>query len=584
MGKNPQTEAWIDKVTAAGRYASRKLILPAGVGPVRGKLVDLEGRPLANVAIKIESIERVDLKLLNEAFAAKSKELRNQAVNAKSYGGFMSGADWQLIFPPVKTDEHGEFILKGMGRDQKVEVTLSHERVSADRLNIVAAEMEANRLPHHQFFPNGTQDVYFGTRFTYAVGPAVPVVGTVTEFQSGKPIAGAAISIERLFLTKGANNSQLRVDTWHIRTVTDESGHYRLIGVPLGGIHSIQVRPPLTEPWLTAAQEFSIEPTQTSATVDVKVYRGKWIDVKVSDADTNEPIRGNVEYMALRSNPNIPQTFGLREAFVSQRFPMIQPGGFRVVGLPGPGVLLVRAYGDKVYPRKVGAEQVDGYNAERSSIPTTPGGGSVLDWNRIQQINPSLDATNLSFEITLAAGRSVKGKLVRPDGASKESILAWGLVDKSGTNSSVSGNDFTITNYEPNVPREIAFLTRDKLHVGYLRLEGEPPADIAVLLQSSVTVRGRLIDAETGDEGAQYRLTCDSTNLGRFQLFETTDAKGRFEIKGFLAGNVYSVDCISSRGIRNGKNRFTIDLSNAKPGDAVELGDVPGKNANVKNP
>ncbi len=54
-----------------------------------------------------------------------------------------------------------------------------------------------------QTFLNGYQDTYAGLDFTYAVSPGIPVTGVVTEFQSGKPIAKAKVSAERLFSREG---------------------------------------------------------------------------------------------------------------------------------------------------------------------------------------------------------------------------------------------------------------------------------------------------------------------------------------------------------------------------------------------
>ena len=61
-----------------------------------------------------------------------------------------------------------------------------------------------------------------------------------------------------------------------------------------------------------------------------------------------------------------------------------------------------------------------------------------------------------------------------------------------------------------------------------------------------------------------------------------TDDEGRFEIKGLMAGLKYKMYAMNeSDGNRVG-NRLTIDLTAAKPGDVIELGDVPGPNGGVE--
>lgn len=55
-----------------------------------------------------------------------------------------------------------------------------------------------------------------------------------------------------------------------------------------------------------------------------------------------------------------------------------------------------------------------------------------------------------------------------------------------------------------------------------------------------------------------------------------SDNDGEFEIKGLMAGHVYKM---KARGRSGKKVYFTIDLTKAKPGETMELGDVPGPNS-----
>jgi hypothetical protein len=100
-------------------------------------------------------------------------------------------------------------------------------------------------------------------------------------------------------------------------------------------------------------------------------------------------------------------------------------------------------------------------------------------------------------------------------------------------------------------------------------------------LQPAVTARGRLIETETDEEAVGYSVYCKSTKNGEFRVDNDirTDENGRFEIKGLLAGNVYKMDAANVQHFNNLKNGFTIDLTNAKPGDVVELGEVTGSKA-----
>ena len=261
------------------------------------------------------------------------------------------------------------------------------------------------------------------------------------------------------------------------------------------------------------------------------------------------------------------------------RFPIDESGQYRVAGLPGPGVLFVRSHGEKTYPLSVGAEDIDGYEG-KNYLLTTPTGLPLSNWHRIQQIDPSADATSHTLDLTLSAGTSLKGRIVRPEGTPDSAVEAQGLVKKNPFFDELMNDTFTVHNYEATVPRNLFFRTDDNSLVAHLHLDGAP-AKLDVTLQPSVTVRGRLIETETGEAAVGYHLHCDSSKQGEFRIDDVraTNENGRFEIKGLLAGNIYQMDSSNVQRFVSQKNGFTVDLTNAKPGDVLELGDVTGRNA-----
>lgn len=582
--KRSTLERNIDEFLGRGRFASRTLKLPRQAGPVRGRLIDLEGRPLKGVAVSVEQIQYADLTKLREGFETASRDTVNRSFGMHNMPrGSLNRRDCQALVPPVKTDDNGEFSLSGLGRDQVATVTLLGNRVEAERFFILGTEMEIKRVPHISLYPKGAQDAFVGVNFTLAVGPAIPVSGVVTEFKTGKPIANAVVYVERLFSRESLDDSlvQLRLLTNYIRAVTDEQGRYQLEGIPPGEGHILKVVPPKSEPWLMASQTISLDPGQPAANVNIQVFRGIWIEGQVTDADTGEGVEGFVDYLALKKNPNIPQAFGLQDSWETERFPIAAEGRYRTAGLPGPGVLLVRSYGE--YPRSVGAEKIKGYNPNRGYLPTTPGGAPLSNWHLVQFIDPGVDAKSYHCDLTLSAGASLVGRIVGPNDAPLSRIEALGLVEKGEFFKPLTDDKFTVVDYQPEVPRSLFFKTADRALVGYLHLEGAPPADLTVRLKPSVTVRGQLIEMETDEPAAEYHVYCASSKQGKFRIDDTlTDKEGRFEIKGLVAGNIYEMNAANVQAFVNGKNRFTIDLSDAKPGDVVELGEVTGKNAKRK--
>jgi hypothetical protein len=331
-----------------------------------------------------------------------------------------------------------------------------------------------------------------------------------------------------------------------------------------------------------ARQSIDLTTDQSSAQLELKVFRGIWIEGTVKDAKTGETILGRVDYLALQSNPNTPNRFGLQDDWEIGRFPMEQQGKYRVAGLPGPGVLLARSYRNDVYPLSVGADKIEGYNKENDRLPTTPVGLPLSNWNIVEYIDPEVGSTEYQRDLTMEAAPSVTGHVVGIDGLPATKLAGIGLRDQQRDHffSDLKGSEFTVLNYDPDLTRDLFFKTLDSQFVAHCRLTGVPPKDVEVRLQPSITVTGRLIETETDKPAVGYSVYTETSKLGKFRLNDTeTDSRGRFEIKGLLAGNTYDISTSNPQHFSSGKNDFTIDLTNAKPGDVIELGDVTGKNA-----
>ena len=238
------------------------------------------------------------------------------------------------------------------------------------------------------------------------------------------------------------------------------------------------------------------------------------------------------------------------------------------------------------YPRGLGADQIEGYDKQSRYLPTTPTGLPVTSWNLMQAIDPANDAKSYQQDFMLSAGQSLTGRVVGLDGLPAKNVEVIGNLEAMGF-LPMKDNKFTIHHYQSGVPRDLFFRSADDSLVGHLHLEGTPPEDLTVRMEPAVTVRGRLIETETEDPAAGYHLSCAKSTRGPFRIDRViTENDGRFEIQGLIAGTVFTIST-SSRSIVSLRNGFNIDLTNAKPGDVIELGDATGKNVTstlISNP
>ncbi|MCR9210572.1 MAG: hypothetical protein NXI28_20285 [bacterium] len=578
----------IDDAFGDGRFASRTLVMRPESQPVRGRIIDLEGNRLSNVTVIVESLRQPNVPQLTNALENAWKQGVYDAMNSTGIAGGLARSELQKLFPPAKTDENGEFQIRGIGDDQLATLVFQDERIEACPVHVVGREMETLSLPHMDQYPDGTKDLFVGREFNYSAAPSIPVEGTVTDYDTGKPISGVLVSVERLFRREYA---KLRLDTRQMRSVTDEQGRFRIIGMPPGDGHIIEAVPPKSEPYLPAPQEvsLSLEDGKTKR-IEIQVKRGVWIEGRITDKESGEPRSAAIEYMAMGKNPYAMDIAGwdpklrLDPVRVYQRYVTDSDGRYRLPGLSGPGVLLVTSL-DPGYPLAAGAETIDGYDPSTGKIPTLPVPFPASDWHLLKQINPAKDATSLTSDLTLDGGVRIPGRVVGPDGKPISNLYALGLTEgdpywtPNSPDKALLTERFMVNGYDGKGPRQSFFKNQDETLVGQYRLEGTAPPEIAVKLEPSVRVTGRLIENETGLPAARYFVGCQELLLNgnappldfMIRWCHTNNA-GEFEIKGLMAGHVYKMKAHNRIG---NKVDFTIDLTKAKPGETIELADVP---------
>ncbi|MFO1092781.1 MAG: carboxypeptidase-like regulatory domain-containing protein [Planctomycetaceae bacterium] len=574
-----EMKAHLLKAVGKDRLESRLLVLRRADRPVRGQLFDLEGRPLANVAVRVEAVSQPDVRLLLQALQEKSKQRYYDAVNATGAAGSITREHAHRLYPPVTTDASGRFELMGIGDDQLASLTIHGAGVESQVINVIGRTMSPARLPHLDAYPGGAKEAYYGRDFSHAVGPSVPIVGVVKEADSGAPVPNTLIYVERLFAegTSGAEG-QLRLDTQHMRTTTDAEGRYRLDGLPPGKGHVLIARPPLAEPLLMAQQSVSLNaPGGSAQTVDIRIKRTFWIEGRVTDKHSGAAVPAYVDYLALESNPYTLDKHGLQQAFEIHRYRTDKEGRFRVPGLPGPGIAMVLAIGGRGYPREVGADTVPGYDKDSRYIPTNPVGYPLGNWNLIKPIDPPVDAASFTCDFELDGGQKAAGRVAGPDGAALRNFSALGEVVNVPFWKQHADGQFAVQGYDGVGPRLLFFKNVEETLVGKLRVEGAATPELVVTLEPAVRVTGRLIAQETGLPAERYSLYCESSSLGAFRIDDVyTGDDGRFEVKGLMAGLTYKISTANSMRFSSGKNDFTIDVTKTKPGDVVDLGDVRG--------
>jgi hypothetical protein len=302
-------------------------------------------------------------------------------------------------------------------------------------------------------------------------------------------------------------------------------------------------------------------------TVDFEVKKGVWIEGKLTNKATGKPVQAQLQYFATLNNPHLRDHREFDGTVVHKLTASAgEDGRFRVVGLPGPGLLSVTA-GDHYL---LANERDDGEGA-KGGLGTAPFHIFAGSYNALAPLNPDKDAVSFQRDVTLDPGETFTGTLVGPDGKPVEGALSYGLTSSSGwERPALKTASFTVRAFNPRQPRPVLFRHLEKGLVGVL----EPPKDtskpVTVRLQSGAIVTGRLVEAD-GQPRANVELDLsihfrhDQWDSYSLPVKIKTDAVGRFRIETLLPG--YQFELYDPQG----KFHFGDDLA---PGGMKELGDV----------
>ena len=538
--------------------------------PINGQVLDLQGRPVRGATVRVLHLQ-----------AAPKDDLSSwiQAVKAKKEGCHRLERDYlsrQLMSQEiaalpqkVTTDADGRFRITGIGRERMLAVQIEGPAIATKQVRILTRPGEVIEVPEWKpMLEPGLEKpsvmTYYGASFKHAAGPTKPIIGVVRDKDTKKPLAGATIQSYKL-----ASSPMHGID--FIKTTTDEHGRYRLNGMPKGEGNKIMVVPPDDQPYLLTQTEVSDSPGLDPVTVDFELKHGVWIEGKVTDKVTGKSLHAKVEYFSMVPNPHLRDYPGFHSIFFNKSYRNAREDGtFRVIGIPGPGVLAVQ-YSDLYL---LAHERDDEYGTKNAVLNTAPHALAIISYNAVAPIVVNRDHNPAKRDVTLDPGQTFKGTVLDPDGKPLAGARAYGLSGWGGWDRAVLEKaDFTVQAFNLKRPRPVVFQHLDKGLVGILASPKKKTDKVTVKLQPGATVTGRLVDVD-GQPRANVEL--DLTFRGPkdyawAQYFPNkikTDEAGRFKLNALLPG--YRFDLRDP----NGWFYFGETL---RSGETEDLGDVQVK-------
>ncbi len=325
--------------------------------PVKGRVLDLEGRPVAGATVRVVRV-----------------------TAGKDVHSSLWQPSWEGLPGERKTGRDGRFTLPGVGRGREVLLSIEgsgieHKLVKA-RTATDAAEVEV------------------------VAGPTKPIEGVVRVKGTAKALAGVVVY--------GEEEAQQR----RVRAVTDAKGRFRLVGLAKAKAYTLTFYPPLDACCLGTFTQVADTAGLGALTADVEVRRGVEVRCRLIDKETRKPIQGVLHCTPLEANPLYGEAELDRGLVPSREFRRIHVPGpdgvIRLIAYPGLGLLVGNLQGNakRYLPLKV-----DPADKARALGDPHMGFAQLLGVYRL--IEPKEADKPLSVDIVLTPARKDMGKRER---------------------------------------------------------------------------------------------------------------------------------------------------------------------------
>ena len=567
--------------------------------PIRGRVLDSQGRPVADVAVRIRVIGAVKDEVDLETMLASSAMAADKV--ASWYGLDLLGPPREAATAPVWTGggdasitgADGQFEIRGVGRDRIARLSFYGGGVADGTLDVIARTVKGKpKAPqaHQQgslmfgkegafmgVYPQGTQLV--GATFDYIASPTKPITGVVRLKGSRKPVAGAVV-----WAADAATHTS-------VTARTDADGRFRLDGVPKGAFYQLRFNPrPGIDPYLAHREIVDDSEGLKPVEAAIEVPLGVIVTGRLIDKATGRTVRpAGVHYIKAPDNVDAGDAPLGFTPLPDGAFAMtVPPGHAMIAAIAGVSTKDDPYVCARLKPTDRG-KGIGGFgDGETFRFPL---GGS----HAYQFVKVPAGTEPFAVELELTRGDSRKGSLIGPTGKPVTGSRAYGLTSRWGQLQTIDAGSFEVHGLDRGHPRLVLFAHQHLHLVGSLILKDDEiksESPLVVHMERAGSVKGRLVD-EDGQPFSGAKLTAmtfdsDGTNLpgGPEGLWPdnesfTSDADGRFQVDGLKRDAKTTIFLTPARTRPNVRLNTGDVLKNltGEPGQVRDLGDVKVKAA-----
>ncbi len=565
--------AWISAGDAAKAGGGAELRLVPDDLPIRGRILDDQGRPVAGATVRVQAIA-APASADPDGLLASGRFDWDGMMTKLERGPTWTTPTWIGQGGATTTGGDGRFELRGLGRGRVA--SLRVEAAGLERSTIAVMARPAPARPASRPGPSATFDPFygemglrlFGAEFEHILGPSKPIVGVVRAKGTGRPVPGVTVT------------GQVRGRVQPVvMTTTDDQGRYRIAGLPKAEGYRVDVRP---EPGTSFFASGTVPVGDTDGLkpidLDLELPTGVAVGVRLLDKATGRAVACDwLQYVPLPENPSRGNLHG------------IAPGpdlAGKITVPTGRGLIVAKARGRahpyppaRLAPADKGKLVVRGEDGAEFGFDL-----SLYNAYRIVEIAEGTEA--IAVDLEASPGLTVKAELVGPDGRPVAGAKAMGLTSDPFASASIEGASFEVVGLRADEPRRARF-RHERLDLAgsvEVRAPGPEagPGPLVVRLDACGAIAGRLVDRDgvplVGAKVSAYVTGRYGPSDPLFRPREgVTDRDGRFRVAGLDPSEPATLlfkDPNHPAPAFTTKPEKDLGKLSARPGATLDLGDV----------
>jgi RNA polymerase sigma factor (sigma-70 family) len=570
---------WTQRALRADRPEVQEVRLVEEGPPIEGRIIDLEGRPIAGARVEAAQIwfdENGDLsawiaRARNGAVGNLWQTLTSLSLDPVALPAFYSP---MVRLAPIATSTgpDGRFKLTGVGRDRVAELIISGPGVATTQLYALSRpEAEIRTVDRGMMKPEPF--IVHAPKFEVALAPSKRVEGTVRDKDTGRPIAGIEIHAA---VSDDGKSWNAGIDAW-----TDAEGRYRIDGLPKADAYQMFTKAERGLPYPNGSFEVPADsPGLGPVAFDFTLKRGILVRGRVTDKVTGRPIRGYANYHAFADNPHRRDYPGFSRGYAQFAY-FDEDGRYELIALPGRGLIAVRDEGDRYLPDSA-MKNIKGYDEKMGGFRVVP--GNVSRSNAIvAEINVTPNSEGVTLDLQADPGKSVPVEVVGPDGSPLGGTKVKGSKEMFQTAMMPQeSSGFEVRALQPGKPRRVVVMHEGLKLIGSTFLKGDESGPVTIKLQPWGSLTGRIVD----DEGkprkgiflsipwqgpkTEHPETRDILPGSDWHNGVRVEDDGRFRVEGLVPGLRYDT---TARSNADSLGDLFQDVTVA-PGEVKDLGDI----------